>query len=70
MERQMDLETPERLLIEKAANGDRDAFDRLTEGHRERLGALVAARLGNDLRRKVGVDDIASSILPRTTRAT
>ena len=65
MERQMDLETPERLLIEKAANGDRAAFDRLTEGHRERLGALVAARLGNDLRRKVGVDDIVQDTFLR-----
>ncbi len=52
-------------LIPRARRGDRTAFDRLAEGVRERLEAIVRSRLGPSARRSVDVDDIVQETLLR-----
>lgn len=45
-------------LVQKAQNGDRDAFDGLGESYRVRVEHFVKTRLGVLLRQQVEVDDI------------
>ena len=49
---------PTQLLIEKAREGDRAAFEALVESHRERLAARVEPRVGKHLLSRVTVEDI------------
>ncbi len=56
-------------LIQQAQAGDREAFDRLAEGLRERLEGLVTTRLGSVLRQKVEVEDVVQEALLRGFRS-
>ncbi len=56
---------PTQFLIEKAREGDREAFEALVESHRERLAALVEPRVGKHLLGRVAVEDILQETLTR-----
>ena len=51
--REQDIE-----LVDRARQGDADAFDALAAAHREGLHAFVRTRLGSKLRAATEVDDI------------
>ena len=58
-----------RELVERAQGGDRKAFEELLRLHEERLQALVASRLGTNLRRKVSAEDIVQDTLLKALQA-
>ena len=45
-------------LFDSAREGNRESFDRLVEGLRERLTAFVRSRMGSDLQMYIDVDDV------------
>ena len=57
------IHDPTQLLIEKAREGDREAFEALVESHRERLTARVEPRVGKHLLSRVTVEDILQETL-------
>src|SRR5688572_33377129 len=59
----MQSEESTRTLAGKARTGDRVAFERLVERYRDELEALVSARLGAGLRRKVELEDVIQETL-------
>jgi RNA polymerase sigma-70 factor (ECF subfamily) len=60
---------PGKDLIQRARNGDRDAFDLLTRNHQRPLRAIVAAQLGPGLRGRVEVEDLLQDVLLRAFRS-
>jgi RNA polymerase sigma-70 factor (ECF subfamily) len=54
----MDDQEQPKSLVERAKNGDREAFDRLFERYRGRLGSYLRAVLGDIFRRGVSIDDV------------
>jgi len=59
----------ERVLVERAREGDREAFGRLVERYQERLEALVSARMGRLVRGALEVADIAQETFARALRS-
>ena len=59
----MSSEESTRTLAGRARAGDRVAFERLVERYRVELEALVSARLGAGLRRKVEIEDVIQETL-------
>lgn len=55
-------------LVERAQQGDQEAFTRLFENYRRRLAVLVYYRLSNTMRRSVEVDDVLQETLLRAFR--
>lgn len=53
------------LLIQRAQDGERAAFDRLIERYEARLRALVSSRMGTHVREVVEVDDVVQDTLVR-----
>jgi RNA polymerase sigma-70 factor (ECF subfamily) len=58
----------DRALALRATGGDRSALAALYDRHRERLLALVRARLGKGLRQRLDSDDIVQSALVDAVR--
>ena len=56
-------------LIQRAREGDREAFDRLTARFRGRLEGLIHTRLGPSLRAKVTTEDIVQETVLRAFRS-
>ncbi len=54
----MEAPAPIQVLIGKAKNGDRDAFNDLVAFHREELDKYVRLRLGSHLRQKIDLEDV------------
>lgn len=61
----MDRQERSQILVERARAGDRVAFDRLAQRYRGRVAALLEARLGEVLRRRVAVDDLLQEVFLR-----
>ncbi len=61
----MSKEPSAKSLIARAQRGDRQAFDELAAGHRDRLLAFIYTRLGPDLRQRVEPEDILQDALLR-----
>ena len=53
------------VLVARAQEGNRAAFDRLVERYRDRLVSVLRASLGDYLRRRVDVDDLLQEVLIR-----
>ena len=56
-------------LVDRARRGDRRAFDELIRDHQPRLERLVEARLGNQLRGALDVEDVLQEALLRAFRS-
>ena len=59
----------EKDLIEKAQAGERSAFDRIAGESHSRLAAFVRSRLGEDLRSRHEVEDVAQETFLRAYRS-
>jgi RNA polymerase sigma-70 factor, ECF subfamily len=55
-------------LVERAQQGDQDAFAALFERCRSRLAVIIHCRLSSDLRRDADVDDILQETMMRAFR--
>ena len=51
------------VLVDRAQEGDRSAFEQLVEANRARLEALIRSRLGQHLRSEVEVEDVNQETL-------
>jgi len=65
----MDQDLTDESLADRARGGDREAFGHLVERHRPRLQAIVRSRLGSELRRKVGEEDITQETLAQALQS-
>lgn len=65
----MTTEHTNQELVERATDGDRNAFDSLVVRHREDLQRFVASRLGSALEGKVGAEDIVQETLFKAFRS-
>ncbi len=61
----MEQQDSSRILVSRAQEGDRAAFDQLVERYRPRIATLLRARLGEYLRARVDVDDLIQEVLLR-----
>ena len=52
-------------LVRRAQGGDREAFSKLAEEHRDSLGTLARLRMSPELRRKIEVADVIQETLTR-----
>jgi RNA polymerase sigma-70 factor (ECF subfamily) len=50
-------------MIEEARGGDREAVDRLLDGHRQGLRRLVELRLDQQVQRRVDVSDVVQDVM-------
>jgi len=64
----MEPHTSSHGLVERAQQGDQDAFSRLFEKCRPRLAVIIHCRLSSDLRRDADVDDILQETMLRAFR--
>ncbi|MBN1420191.1 MAG: sigma-70 family RNA polymerase sigma factor [Planctomycetes bacterium] len=65
----MDETQSERGLVERAREGDREAFGRLVERYQGRMEALVSARMGGLVRGTAEVADITQETFARALRS-
>jgi RNA polymerase sigma-70 factor (ECF subfamily) len=56
-------------LIDKARNGDREAFDLLARRAQAQLAAFIRRQLGRRLRRRIEVEDVLQETLLRAYRS-
>ncbi len=61
----MEAGTPIRALIDRAREGDKNAFHELVERYEERLRRLVRSRLGSGLEGKIDVADVVQDAFLR-----
>ena len=52
------MEVEEQTLVQGAQGGDQGAFEALFERYRGQLGAVIEARLGPSLQKKLGAEDV------------
>ncbi len=69
MDNQMALRDSTETLVSRAKGGDRAAFDALLERFHERLRVFVDSRLGERLRRRIGVEDILQEVSIRALQS-
>jgi RNA polymerase sigma-70 factor (ECF subfamily) len=65
MDAVMEAEEKSQILVERAREGDRPAFDELVKRYRGRIAGHIKARLGGYLRSRVDVDDLLQEVLLR-----
>ena len=65
----MDAGEETRALIDEARTGNRSAFDRVAEAHRERLLSFIRARLGSRLRGRIEAEDLLQDTYVRALEA-
>ena len=65
----MEADTPIRALIDRAREGDRNAFQKLVERYEERLRRLVRSRLGSGLKGQIDVADVVQDAFLRALQA-
>jgi RNA polymerase sigma-70 factor (ECF subfamily) len=56
-------------LVEKAQEGDREAFGELARGYRARLEALVRSRMGEAVRKALEPEDVVQETLTRALQS-
>lgn len=56
-----------RALLDRVRSDDLDAAERLWERHREPLRRMIAARLGQDIGRRVDASDVVQEVLIRAS---
>jgi RNA polymerase sigma-70 factor (ECF subfamily) len=61
----MDKQEQSQALVTRAQNGDREAFDKLARRYRSRLVSLMRSRLGEQLAKRVDIDDLVQEVLLR-----
>ena len=65
----MEADTPIQALIDRAREGDKNAFQELVERYEERLRRLVRSRLGSGLEGKIDVADVVQDAFLRALQA-
>jgi RNA polymerase sigma-70 factor, ECF subfamily len=65
----MDQTRTMQVLIQKARDGDRTAFEQLAEAYRPRIEALIRSRLGRELLRSFEAEDVLQETLIRAFRS-
>ena len=61
----MDKQDRSQVLVARAQEGDRAAFDELVDRYRARVASLLRARLGGYLRTRVDVEDLLQEVFLR-----
>ena len=61
----MDEQRVSQVLVTRAQGGDREAFDELAERYRGRIAALISSRLGDQLARRVDMNDLLQEVFLR-----
>src|SRR5215469_15010856 len=64
----MEAHTSTHGLVERAQQGDQDAFSSLFEKCRPRLAVIIHCRLSPGLRRDADVDDVLQEVMLRAFR--
>lgn len=65
MDAVMDREIDARELVSRARDGDRAAFEELVDRYRGRIAAFLRSRLGEELSRRVDMEDLLQEVFLR-----
>ena len=66
MEGLMVEHNPIELLVDRAKEGDRAAFDELVQIHQSRLKTFVQSRIGSDLKQTLDAEDVLQDAFVRS----